>query len=200
VSSRTLYLDVDPRRRFEEVAAGVFEPLQRYLRRRALADDAADVFAETLLVIWRRIDDVPDEPIAWCIAVARNTLANHRRSNMRRDRLADRVATQPSPTSGGDPQQQVEDSDPELMAAISTLSDSEAEIVRLWAWDRLEPREIATVLELTPNAVSTALSRVKRKLSTQLESKWNDDRIAPPMDIPQVETPPTAGIGQEGDE
>jgi len=86
------------------------------------------------------------------------------------------------------------------MAAISTLSDSEAEIVRLWAWDRLEPREIATVLELTPNAVSTALSRVKRKLSTQLESKWNDDRIAPPMDIPQVETPPTAGIGQEGDE
>lgn len=198
MSSSTIYLDVDPRRRFEEVAAEIFEPVQRYLRRRAVPEDADDVFADTLLVIWRRIADVPDEPIPWCIAVARNTLSNHQRSGMRRTRLADRAAAQPPEEQGGDPQQTIEASNPELEKAISLLTDSEAEIVRLWAWDRLEPREIAIVLELTPNAVSVALSRAKRKLATELEKTKNADRIAAPMDIPQVETPPNERPAQEG--
>ena len=51
-------------------AAEVYEPLQRYLRRRAHADDAADALADTLLVVWRRLDDVPDDPLPWCYGAA----------------------------------------------------------------------------------------------------------------------------------
>lgn len=162
------------RARFEAIAAEVYEPLQRYLRRRAAPHDAGDVLAETLLVVWRRLDDVPAEPLPWCYGVARRQLANHRRGDDRRLRLVDRASAQPPDPSPPDPQDAVERIDPELHAAIATLSESEAEIVRLWAWERLEPREIATVLELTPNAVSVALSRAKRKLAEILDGPRQD--------------------------
>lgn len=181
MSGSAASIDAARRARFEAVAAEIYEPVQRYLHRRARAADADDVLSETLLVVWRRLDDVPDAPLPWCIGAARRCLANHRRGEQRRLRLVERTAAQPHPCGGGDPQQVVEQGEPELSAAMVTLSDSEAEIVRLWAWERLEPREIATVLDTTPNAVSVALSRAKRKLA---------DRIAPEADTSGVEVPP----------
>lgn len=186
----------DPGRveRFEAVAAGVYEPLQRYLRRRASADDASDVFAETLLTVWRRLDDVPaDDPLPWCYGVARRCLANHRRSRDRRSRLTERIIAHrlPGATGGdgqGDPQQRVERIDPDLDAAIGTLTLAEQETVRLWAWEQLEPREIAVVLGQTPNAVSVALSRARRKLAEQLGAGRQDqddagqERVGDPVE------------------
>lgn len=70
----------EPGARFESVAAHVFDPLQRCLRRCAAAEDAADVSSATLLTIWRRFDGVPsDDARPWCYGVARRALANHRR-------------------------------------------------------------------------------------------------------------------------
>ena len=51
----------------------------------------------------------------------------------------------------------------------TVLSESEAEIVRMWAWEQLEPREIAIALDMTANAVSVALTRAKRKLAQHLD-------------------------------
>jgi RNA polymerase sigma-70 factor, ECF subfamily len=166
-------VSTDPERaaRFDAVARDVYEPLQRYLRRRATADDAADVLSDSLLTVWRRLDDVPeDDPLPWCYGVARRSLANHRRSGVRRERLAERViALQPSVAPDDtDPQERIERTDPVLGAAMGDLTDAEREIVHLWAWERLEPREIALVLDQTPNAVSVALSRAKRKLAATL--------------------------------
>ena len=164
--------DADRRARFEAVAAEVFDPLQRYLRRRATSEDAADVLSATLLTIWRRLDDVPtEEPLPWCYGVARRSLANHRRGRDRRDRLTERVITHRLPGDDGDPQRRVEQIDPELDAAIGTLSAAEQEIVHLWAWEQLEPREIAVVLDQTPNAVSVALTRARRKLAARLTER-----------------------------
>lgn len=186
------------RARFEAVAGEVYEPLQRYLRRRARPDDAADALADTLLVVWRRLDEVPDQPVPWCIGVARRCLANQRRGEARRLRLVERTATQPNITSNGDPQERVDHSEPELTAALATLSDSELEIVRLWAWERLEPREIALVLDLTANAVSVALNRAKRKLDHRLRA-GGTDRIEPRPDITRAEAP-SSSTAREGDE
>jgi len=147
----------------------VFDPLQRYLRRRATSEDAADAFSTTLLTIWRRLDDVPtDEPLPWCYGVARRTLANHRRGTERHLRLVERVGGTAN-TVVFDVARAIDDEQPELVAALATLSDADAEIVRLWAWEGLEPREIATVLDTTPNAVSVALSRSKRRLRAELD-------------------------------
>lgn len=157
--------------RFETVAAAVYEPLQRYLGRRAAPADAADVLSDTLTTVWRRLESVPtDDPLPWCYGVARRALANHRRGDHRRERLQGRlkVVGGADTATSADPQDLVDQSDPELAAAIQHLTESEREVVRLWAWERLEPREIADVLELTPNAVSVALSRAKRKLAEEL--------------------------------
>ncbi|MCU0260189.1 MAG: sigma-70 family RNA polymerase sigma factor [Ilumatobacteraceae bacterium] len=167
--------EADRRARFEAVAAEVYEPVQRYLARRATPDDAADVLADTLLVVWRRLDDVPDEPLPWTYGVARRSLANLRRSAVRRLRLVERAASMPDDTATSDPQAAIDTSEPDLMAAIGELSESEREVVHLWAWERLEPREIAVVLDTTPNAVSVALSRAKRKLAERLDRQDRDD-------------------------
>lgn len=198
MSTGAARIDVARRARFEALAVEVYEPVQRYLRRRARPDDAADVLAETLLVVWRRLDDVPGEPLPWCIGVARRCLANHRRGDQRRLRLVERTATQPPHATTGDPQDLIDRTEPELAAAMATLSDSEAEIVRLWAWERLEPREIAVALDMTANAVSVALARVKRKLGERLDSDGAADRIGPRVDTQRAEAP-SGPTGQEGD-
>jgi RNA polymerase sigma-70 factor (ECF subfamily) len=58
--------------------------------------------------------------------------------------------------------------DPALEMALAELSGEDQELLRLWAWEQLEPREIATVLATTPNAVSLRLTRAKAKLEKKL--------------------------------
>lgn len=157
---------------FEAVASEVYEPLQRYLQRRCRPDDVDDLFNDVLLVVWRRIDDVPDgNPLPWCYGVARRCLANYRRGEDRRLRLVQRVGSAAEP---GPVQSWVEESDVELHEAIDQLSELDREVIRLWAWERLEPREIAEVLDSTPNAISVRLNRARRQLHHQLARK---DRI-----------------------
>lgn len=183
-------------RRFEAVAGDVYEPLQRYLRRRASATDAADVLSESFLTVWRRLDDVPaDDPLPWCYGIARRCLANHRRSDERRGRLTDRIVAHRLPEHDGDPQDRIERTDPALDAAIRQLTLAEQEVVRLWAWEQLEPREIAVVLNQTPNAVSVALSRSRRKLAASLAEM--DEARQDPTSPGQERVGETVELGEE---
>jgi RNA polymerase sigma-70 factor (ECF subfamily) len=160
----------DRRARFEAIAAEVFEPLQRYLRRRARHADAADVLGDVMLVIWRRLDDAPNEPLPWSYGIARRCLANQRRGSERHLRLVDKTAAAAdSATTAPPADAPLDAADPDLESAIATLTPAEQETVRLWAWEQLEPREIATVLDTTANAVSVTLARIKRKLRDQLD-------------------------------
>ena len=155
--------DIERRQRFELVAAQVYEPLQRYLRRRATPDDAADALSDVLLTVWRRLDEVPtDLPLPWCYGVARRTLANQRRGRQRHLRLVERITSEAATSPAH------ENDDSALEAALSEMSESDQELLRLWAWEQLEPREIATVLQTTPNAVSLRLTRAKAKLESKL--------------------------------
>jgi RNA polymerase sigma-70 factor (ECF subfamily) len=80
--------------RFRRLYAEQFDALLGYaLRRVDRAEDAADVTADTFLVAWRRIDDVPEgeEARLWLYGVARRTLANHRRGEGRRGSLGERL-------------------------------------------------------------------------------------------------------------
>jgi RNA polymerase sigma-70 factor (ECF subfamily) len=157
--------DDERRRRFEALVAEVHDPLARYLARRTPRDDVDDVLGDVLLTLWRRLDDVPDAaPVPWCYGVARRTLANHLRGNRRRLHLVRRLEAQPPIgfDAGGAA------GHPELAAALGALSDSERDVVALWAWEGLEPREIAGVLGTTANAVSLRLSRAKKKLAGEI--------------------------------
>lgn len=155
------------RRRFEAIATEVFEPLQRYLRRRAAPDDADDAFGDVLLVVWRRLDDVPPgAALPWCYGVARRVLANQRRSARRQASLVERIAGSGAATPLGGPE--AASLDPRLGSALRRLGEADQEVLRLWAWEHLEPRDIAVTLGISPNAAALRLSRARRRLADQL--------------------------------
>ncbi len=111
-------------------------------RRSPTLADAEDVVAEVFLVAWRRLDDMPagDEARLWLYGVARNTIANQRRGLTRRTRLQDRLEqTTERPMSTAPP---IVDAEPAL-EALSRLSASDQELLRLVAWEELSHAEIA---------------------------------------------------------
>jgi RNA polymerase sigma-70 factor (ECF subfamily) len=151
---------VTPEQRFVELAAEVLVPLQRFIRRRT--EDGDDVLADTMLVLWRRLDDVPPEArLPWAYGVARGCLQNARRSEERRWGLLRRLAAEPPPPPSAE-------GDPELAEALSTLPETDRDVLRLWAWEGLAPREIAVVLGISANAASIRLHRAMTKLRTAM--------------------------------
>lgn len=151
--------------RFEELAAALMEPLRRFLARRTDPATADDVLSDTLLVCWRRLDELPEEPLPWAYGVARNCLANAQRGSRRQQRLAARIATVDPPATamaGPGPTDDV------LHDALAALRPDDAELLRLWAWEQLAPAEIAVVLGITANAASIRLHRARGKLKDQL--------------------------------
>lgn len=116
----------DRRRRFESVVVEVVEPVRRYLWRRAEPDAAEDVLSETLLVLWRRVEDIPVDAVPWSIGVARLQLANDERSRRRQHRLINRIATVDPPreiaTEAGNP---VDDA---VRNTIAQLRPQDAEV------------------------------------------------------------------------
>ena len=151
----------DRRKRFEALAAQVWEPLQRYLRRRCAADVADDVLGDVLLVLWRRLDDAPaGAELPWAYAVARGCLANARRGEDRRLSLVSRLRRErlPEPPVRDD----------RVGAALARLRPADAEVLRLWAWEGLEARDLATVLDCSAGAAANRLSRARRALREQL--------------------------------
>ena len=138
------------RDRFEALVADVYDPLQRYIRRRVTADEAGDVLSDVLLTMWRRLEDVPEGAVLpWSYGVARRTVSNHRRAASRHLRLVERLEAERSPVADDDPA-----------------------ILRLWAWEQLEPREIALTLGSTANAVSLRLSRARKKLADAMARQY----------------------------
>jgi RNA polymerase sigma-70 factor (ECF subfamily) len=161
------------RRRFEALFSEVYEPIQRYVGRRVGPEAVDDVVSETMLTLWRRLDEVPSDALPWTYGVARRQLANHRRAGRRHLRLLQRAESEPR-------QMGIEEHplDAELDSAISALGESDRELLRLWAWEQLEPAEIAVVLGLTSNAASIRLHRAKKKLGQNLEIARKDQAFS----------------------
>ena len=139
-------MDADREAHLEAVLAETVEPLRRFLARRTDTATAEDVLSETLLVCWRRREDLPVAPgeaLPWAYAVARFCLANAERSARRRARLQAKVAA-----SGAAPRRGPSLTTPEqarLADALAALGEDDAEVLRLWAWEQLTPAEIGTV-------------------------------------------------------
>lgn len=162
--------------RFLACYAAHVRPLLGYaLRRTPSAEAAADVVADTMLVAWRRIDEMPPEPETrlWLYGVARRVVANARRSEHRQDRLAERLRLQLSTAVA-----QIEPPEVSIAADVSAsmraLSDIEREVLLLTATEQLSPGEIAVVLAMNPNTVRTHLHRARLRLRTEL-AKRNED-------------------------
>jgi RNA polymerase sigma-70 factor (ECF subfamily) len=154
--------------RFAALFEGTHLPLLAYaVRRVADPADAADVVAETFLIAWRRLDDVPTDDGArpWLFGVARRVLANHYRGERRRhalaDRLRDALIDVVTPASGVRTTVEL---------ALRRLADDDQELLQLVAWEQLARDEIAVVLGISRAAVRVRLHRARQRLTKAMRA------------------------------
>jgi RNA polymerase sigma factor (sigma-70 family) len=167
---------MDPADRFTAMFDDLAPRVYAYARRRCDAASAQDVVADTFLIAWRRRDDLPAEPLPWLLVVARNTLANRRRHQVRQDRLveaAGRLAVLAGPAAAAE--QVVVDRDA-VLAAIDSLSDREREAVLLVAWDGLRNAGAAQVAGCSTRAFEVRLSRARARIGRALADPAPVDR------------------------
>lgn len=159
-----------------------YGPVMAYARRRGASfDDAHDVATETLMVAWRRLDDVPEGEgeRPWLLATARRVLANQRRSARRRRGLLQRLRrVAPSgpvdaPAPGSPAAPRLEDAG--LAAALATLEEDDREILRLVAWDGLSHAQVGDLLGITESAVSSRVQRARERLRRALDEQLEDE-------------------------
>ncbi|AEE44821.1 RNA polymerase sigma factor [Cellulomonas fimi] len=137
--------------------------VQAWTLRHVDRDTAQEVVAETFLVAWRRLADVPGDALPWLLVVARNTLRNHRRSAYRARQLHGVLAAL-APPPPDDPAAAVAERQA-LLRALADLSTSDREAVLLVAWDGLTAAQAAEVLGCSPAAFKMRLSRARRRLT-----------------------------------
>lgn len=133
-------------------------------RRGATKAEAEDVLAETFLIAWRRVEDVPPDALPWLLGVARNILANQARSKRRRAAFMTRLNIFAGLREAEyDPFDSSLLSD-ELREALTKLSDTDREALLLVAWEGLTHEEAAVVAGMTRKGFSRRVSRARLRL------------------------------------
>jgi len=153
------------------------------LRRAGDPEDAADVVAETFLIAWRRLGDVPtgDRARLWLYGVARRVLANRHRAEQRRTRLGERLAESLRTELATHAMPRGEAA--EALRAMGELSEGDRELLLLVSWEELSPGEAARVLGVSPLAARSRLHRARRRLRTLLEERESAAGKSPELEM-----------------
>lgn len=150
--------------------------IQAYALRHVDRDEAPEIVAETFLVAWRRLVDVPGEPLPWLLVVARNTVASHHRSRHRARVLSDELArlhAVVAPDSSS-PDELVLERDA-LLRSLAALTPIEREALLLVAWDGLSPAQAAQVAGCSVTAFKVRLHRGRRRLDAAVAASGSDE-------------------------
>lgn len=132
---------------------------------------AQEVVAETFLVAWRRLADVPEPGLPWLLVVARNTVSNNRRAVRRHDALAAEMARIEEMTASIPATDVTVTDRAEVLEALATLTPAEREALLLTAWDGLNATEAARVAGCSVPAMHVRLFRARRRLHAGLSAE-----------------------------
>lgn len=154
---------------FESALRPHLRDLLAYFARRVQPqEDAADCLSETLLVLWRRADELPTETDAlraWTFGIAKGVLANQRRGAVRQNQLAERLRGE---IAVHRPHSEGEDSRA-MFTALANLRTTDRELVTLIIWDGFGVAEAGALLGLSPGAARARYSRARSQLRRQLQ-------------------------------
>jgi RNA polymerase sigma factor (sigma-70 family) len=161
-------------RRFEALATGCGPRVLAYLARRTTPrEDAADVYQEVLTTTWRKVHHAPvpdDEALAWMLAIARRTLANHRRSAGRRlaatDRLRDELRSSLPAREGVDGDDRVDG----VRSALGSLGEDDREVLLLTYWEGLTGDQVAAVVGAGGATTRKRIQRARERLAAALDA------------------------------
>ena len=149
------------REEFEQLYREHAGAVLAYARRRTTREAADDVVADVFLIAWRRVDDLPVQPLPWLLGVARKVLANQRRGEHRGVELRERIRGQQisGSTRVGD------DGPSAAVRALWTLGASDQELLMLIAWDRLTRAQAAEALGISVGTLAVRLHRARTRLA-----------------------------------
>lgn len=153
--------------------------VMRYARRRVTDSEVDEVVAETFLVAWRRLDDVPPFPLPWLLGVARGVALNLRRGSRRRDALHARLLENPTAWRQGSLAAEHLD---RVAVALRGLRDVDREVLSLVAWDGLTYEQAAEALGCSRRAFGVRLHRARRRLRSAL-TDLDPEPLAPPITV-----------------
>lgn len=157
-----------PRREaeFTELYEAHYASIRAYASACVSAGDVDDIVAETFLVAWRRSDDIPaDWPRGWLIGVARNVVRVRQRASRRATNFVDQLALAPAnPQASADEEHLADQQIRALKKALSTLKDSDQEVLVLAGPYEFSLEEIALALDITSNAAGVRVHRARERL------------------------------------
>jgi RNA polymerase sigma factor (sigma-70 family) len=140
--------------------------LRGFAQRRVGSAWADEVVAETYLVAWRRITDVPELAVPWLYRVALFEIANLRRRQAKNVRLGHALRHSNPPGESDDNTDTTE-----LLRAVArafgTLKPRDQEILRLAAWEHLTMTDGAAVLGCSVSAYRMRLHRARARLAAK---------------------------------
>lgn len=129
-----------------------------------------DAVADTFLTAWRKSDEIPpgERALPWLYGVAYRVLTHQWRSNFRRGRVTERVAS-----FGDIPMSLPEEvviaghEHRQLLTALGALRPNDQEILRLAVWEELSHLDIAVALGISVGAVRQRFYAAKKKLASE---------------------------------
>lgn len=155
--------------RFEEVFRENYAAVRGYVLRRAPPDIVQDVVAETFLIAWRRLDDVPADPLPWLYGVGRRVLANQMRSMRRSAALELRLSASEPAAGPRDPGESLGDAEI-VRTALARLSTRDREALTLIAWHGLSGARAARAAGCSRAAFAVRVHRARARLAAELRS------------------------------
>lgn len=159
---------------WEEHAPSVLAYASRHTDR----ENAQEIVSETFLIAWRRLADVPGDPLPWLLVVARHTVKNHQRSGYRRSLMHDEVIRLhgvAAPAPGAD---DLVTERAAVLGALAALTLKEREALLLIAWDGLSPVDAARVAGCSVPTLHVRLFRARRRLQLHDASYEATDSLA----------------------
>jgi len=167
--------------RFVEVYERFFRHVYGYCLRRTAPDRVDDAAAETFLVAWRRIGEVPEGEAAlpWLYAVAYKVLSTQWRGRSRIGKLESKLSS-----VGLALMESAEDfivtaeESAQVFEAMARLNKTDQEILRLTVWEELAHAEIAVVLDISVGAVKQRSYEARKNLTREY-NRLENRRIKP---------------------
>lgn len=150
---------------FNTIYRSQIAEISRFLARRVAPQEAEDLAADLFEIAWSKRASIPEGlELAWLYKTARYLISNHRRKTQNRSRIFSLL----TPPEAAPSAETIALADMGLGSAWEKLSTTDQELMALWALEGLDAKEIAVVMEITPNASAIRLTRAKEKLRNLL--------------------------------
>ncbi|MEX1133673.1 MAG: sigma-70 family RNA polymerase sigma factor [Acidimicrobiia bacterium] len=177
VGTRKGQIMSDEEARFAEIYRRYDKHLRAYCTRRTDGSHVADAVAETFLVAWRKIEQIPDGEAAlpWLYGVAYRVLSHQWRHKARSRRLVERLSGLADIETPSPDVLLVRNEEYRLVIkASSRLTSIDQEVLRLTLWEELSHADVAVVLGIETSAVKQRAYRARRNLANEYQRITKD--------------------------